>query len=118
LSRLPAPHTPLVRMYGTEVRCGGDQSGVSERLQLRTVGLEWREIEGEVVAVDLEGSVYLAINRTGAALWPSLAEGATRNDLIRTLIDRYELNESTAAADVDSFVAMLKEQNLVEASAT
>ncbi len=46
-------------------------------LRLRSDALAWREIEGQIVSVDLRGSVYLATNRTGAALWPALVEGTT-----------------------------------------
>jgi hypothetical protein len=43
-----------------------------DRLKLRDADLEWREVEGDLVVLDLRESRYLAINRTGRALWAAL----------------------------------------------
>ena len=51
-------------------------------LRLRDADLDWREVDREVVALDLRESRYLAINRAGQVLWAALAEGATRDDLM------------------------------------
>ena len=77
---------------------------MSERLRLRSHGLEWREIEGEVVALDVPTSRYLRLNRTGALLWSSLAAGATREELLERLMERFDLDETKAAADLDAFL--------------
>lgn len=87
---------------------------MSERFQLRTEGLEWRAIEGEIVAVDLKGSTYLAVNRSGALLWPALAQGATRAEMIETVAQNYGIDGARAAADVDAFLEMLEGRDLLE----
>jgi Coenzyme PQQ synthesis protein D (PqqD) len=90
---------------------------MGETLQLRTDGLEWRTIDGEVVALDTRASRYLAINDSGAIIWPVLADGATRAELIAQLQERYGVDAEVAAADVDAFVGALREQDLLEQSA-
>lgn len=87
---------------------------MSERLQLRSEELEWREIEGEIVALDRRSSRYLAVNRTGTALWPALREGATREELIGRLVSAYDVDEQTAGRDLDVFLAALQERDLLE----
>ncbi len=87
---------------------------MSGKLRLRNQALEWREIEGEVVAVDTRKAIYMAINHTGAVLWPALAEGATREELVERLTKSYEVDRGAAEGDVDAFVAMLEEQDLLE----
>ena len=57
-------------------------------LRLRPEALQWREIEGEVVAVDLETSSYLGANEAGAVLWRALAAGATKEELAALLVAR------------------------------
>jgi hypothetical protein len=84
-------------------------------LRLRSDDLEWREVHGEVVAIDLKGSVYFTLNRTGAELWPSLSEGATRDQLVERLCDAYRVDEATAARDVDAFLDSLRERELLTA---
>jgi hypothetical protein len=84
------------------------------KVRLRPGILEWREIEGEVVAVDTRTATYLAVNRTGAALWPALVEGAARNDLVTILADEFQIDRVNAKADVDAFIGTLVEQDLLE----
>jgi hypothetical protein len=82
--------------------------------KLRPNTVEWRPIEGEVVAVDLRTSVYFAINRTGALIWPELACGATREALVARLAQTCEIDRRQAGEEVDEFVAALAELDLLE----
>jgi hypothetical protein len=82
--------------------------------RLRSDALEWRSVDGQIVALDLRTSEYLSVNAAGAALWPGLAAGATREQLVATLADRFSLPEDAAGRDVDTFVASLRAQDLLE----
>ena len=87
---------------------------IHQILKLRPAALEWRPIEGEVVAVDLRSSVYFGINRTGAIIWPELAAGATREALVNRLADACEIDAGQAGREVDEFVAELAKLDLLE----
>lgn len=63
-------------------------------------------------AVDFSGIIKLS--DSGAYLWEILTEGAERDELVAKLLDKYEVDEATASADVDRFVAKLKEADLLE----
>jgi hypothetical protein len=76
--------------------------------------LEWRQVEGEIVALDLGAHEYVSVNRTGTAIWPSLAEGATRDELAGVLAERFGIGVEDAARDVDAFLAQLSERGLLE----
>jgi hypothetical protein len=82
-------------------------------LRLRDADLDWREVEGELVALDLRDSRYLAVNRTGQVLWAALAEGATRDQLVERLTDTFGIDDARAAADVDAFTAELESRDLL-----
>jgi hypothetical protein len=84
-------------------------------LKLRNVGLDWRLVEGEIVAVDLTRSEYLGINGTGSVLWQALVDGATRAALVETLLDQFEVPPERAGQDVDAFLGELREQDLLQA---
>ena len=90
--------------------------GTGERIRLRN-DLDWREIEGEVVVLDAETSNYFGISKTGAAIWPRLAEGATKDELVTVLLDRFDVDEATAGRDLDAFLGMLAERRLVTSDA-
>ena len=87
---------------------------MSRHLRIRSGAVEWRRLEEEIVAVDTRKSVYMAVNRSGAVLWPALLEGATREELVDRLMDAYGLERDDAERDVDSFVQALDEENLLE----
>lgn len=77
-----------------------------------------REIVGEYVMVPLgEGALkfsgMISTSQTGATLVEALKEGATRQELLDTLLREYEIDEATAAADLDEFLAQLKGLNLL-----
>lgn len=82
-------------------------------VKLRDDAIEWRMVEGEVVALDLRDSTYLSINPSGAVLWPLLVGGADRPALVERLFDHYGLDEDTASRDVDAFLAGLAERDLL-----
>jgi hypothetical protein len=83
------------------------------RFQLRDSELEWREVEGEIVALDLRASTYLSVNKTGTALWPRLTAGASRDELVAVLTSRFDVDAEAAGRDVDSFVGVLEEKGLL-----
>ena len=83
-------------------------------LRLRSGDLFWRASGGEVVALDADASRYFSANPTASVLWERLEHGATEEDLVETLRERYGVAEEVAAADVAAFVADLRGRGLLE----
>jgi Coenzyme PQQ synthesis protein D (PqqD) len=83
------------------------------RLRLREDAVRWREIDREVVAVDLVSSIYLTTNETGVRLWRRLADGATTDELVDELVEAFGIERERAAADVQSYVGALDARNLL-----
>ncbi len=86
-----------------------------ELLKLRTEGIAWTDVDGEIVALDEGAAMYLAANPSGALLWRALADGATRDSLAESLAGEYGLSLSRAQADTDAFLNALRERKLLEA---
>lgn len=82
-------------------------------LRLREQGLNWREIDGEVVVLDTERSHYLNLNETGAVLWLMLVEGASKPQLVEKLIDTFDVDQLTAQNDVEAFVTSCRENGVL-----
>ncbi len=82
-------------------------------MQLRQDGLSWHIAGDEIVILDLEGSVYLKLNGSGRTLWERLGTPATEADLVAVLLDGYDIDEARATADVTTFVADLRQRDLV-----
>jgi hypothetical protein len=87
---------------------------MTDVLKLRGQTLEWRELDGEVVALESRRSLYLTTNPAGTLLWRRLAEGATRADLVGALCEDYAIGTDVAERDVDAFIASAREHGLLE----
>ncbi|CAN5649430.1 hypothetical protein BH20ACT23_BH20ACT23_14530 [soil metagenome] len=87
---------------------------MTDSIKLRADSLEWREIEGQIVVLDLDGSTYLAVNRVGAVLWPDLVRGSGREDLVDRLTEVFDVTPAVARQDLDSFLATLADQGLLQ----
>jgi hypothetical protein len=80
----------------------------------RTDDLVWRELDDEVVLLDLRSSLYLTLNRTGRLMWERLAEPTTAARLTAVVAESYSLPPAEAAADVVAFLESLVARQLVE----
>lgn len=69
-----------------------------------------------VVAVGAEAkkhNVMITLNETGGLLWEKLMEGAEKKDLVNAILDVYDIDESTASADVDKFIDKISAEGLI-----
>lgn len=90
-----------------------DPEPVEGLIRLRP-DVEWRDVDGEVVALDLATAAYLSVNDTGSLLWPLVARGATQVQLVTELVRHFALDSEQAGADVAAFVTQLRSLALVE----
>ena len=85
------------------------------RLRLKEADVHWREIDGEVIALEARASRYVATNGAGTVLWRALLGGATREGLADELVRVYGIERDRALADADHFIAKLAELDLLAA---
>jgi hypothetical protein len=85
-----------------------------QEIRLKSRALEWREIDGELVALEAEGSLYLAANPAATLLWRRLSDGATRDELCQALVAAYGIDHDLACRDVDAFLAQARELHVLE----
>jgi hypothetical protein len=95
------------------VRNGAGRELGMDTLTLRSEGVAWTDVDGEVVALDEDAAMYLAANEAGALLWRALAVGATRESLAQMLAAEYGLAREQAQADTDAFITALRERGLL-----
>ena len=78
-----------------------------------------RKILDETVAIPTQEAArklsgLVAMNETGEFLFELLQKTQTEESLVQALLDAYEIDEETAKTDVEVFVKILKENNLLE----
>ena len=83
-------------------------------LKLRSQGVAWTDVDGDIVALDEQAAVYLGANPAGALLWRALVDGATRESLADKLAGEFGIPLERAQADTNAFLAALREHALLE----
>lgn len=82
-------------------------------------GFMLREVAGSyvVVAVGKRSEQFngmVNLNETGAFLWKLVEQGASRDELLNSLLEAYEVEREKAEQDVDKFISVLQQNNFVE----
>lgn len=63
-------------------------------------------------SVNFNGIINL--NESGAFLFNILHNGADREELLKKMLDEYEVDEKTASNDIDTFIKKLKDAEILE----
>ncbi len=82
-------------------------------------GLILRQIADTYIVVAIgeqakKANVMITLNETGGFLWQKLSEGSNEEELLRAILNTYDIDEATAKADVEDFVKKVKDSGLVE----
>jgi Coenzyme PQQ synthesis protein D (PqqD) len=83
-------------------------------VKLRSEGLTWQEIDGELVILDLNNSVYLTTNAAGAVIAKLLTEERTVDELSGALVAEFGIENDVARHDTEAFVKQLKDKRLLD----
>lgn len=82
-------------------------------------GFMLREVAGNYVVVAIgEASKsfngVINLNESGAFLWRKLSEGISKEDLVKALLEEYDVDEEIANKDIDNFIEKLKGSDILE----
>lgn len=86
----------------------------SEPIVMRSSGLSWREVGGEVIVLDLERSHYVNLNGPAALLWRQIADGALVPQLIAELVAAFDVGPERARSDTLALLTDLRELGLLD----
>lgn len=74
-------------------------------------GFILRTVAGETIVLpsgdELDLNMMITLNGTGKFLWERLETGAETEELVSALLAEYDVDEATARAGVEQFVAKL-----------
>ena len=79
----------------------------------------FRKIAGDNVVVPIgqqisEFNGLIKLNNSGAFLWNILKEGSSKEELVDKLQEEYEVDQDFAENDVEKFIQILKERDMLE----
>lgn len=74
----------------------------------------FRDLDGEMVLLDLRTGVYCSLDPLGTRIWALTQEGHALGDVVRLVVEEYDVTSERFSADLLGFVASLREKGLVE----
>lgn len=82
-------------------------------------GYMLREVAGcnVVVSVGIETMDFggmINLNDSGAFLWKILEKGASEEELLRAMLDEYDVSEDVAKKDINAFITKMTEADLLD----
>lgn len=77
-----------------------------------------REIAGDYVIVPVGESMrgingIISVNEVGALLWKCLQQEQTEADLIKAVLDEYDVSEENARDDIREFLDEMRKNDLI-----
>lgn len=72
-----------------------------------------REIDGELVLLDLRSEKYFGLDEVGARFWAALAEHGTVHDARRALLEEFEVEPGRLERDLTRLLDELQAHGLV-----
>lgn len=78
---------------------------------LRQIGDDCVIVPVGKAALDFNGMI--TVNETGAFLWEQLVKGTSKEGLLETLMETYEVTQEEAERDIDEFLDVLYKNNIL-----
>ena len=78
---------------------------------LRQIGDDYIIVPVGQAALSFNGMI--TVNETGAFLWEQLVKGTSKEGLLQTLMETYEVTQEEAERDIDEFLDVLYKNNIL-----
>jgi hypothetical protein len=113
VGRLASPSTPDDRSDMGEPSERDSKQPEPRCYTLRTEGTTWRELDDQIVVLDLDSSVYLNVTGSGAVVWELLARGTSLDAMLAAVLEVYDVEPEAARSDLLAFLDELTTRQLL-----
>lgn len=72
------------------------------------------DLAGDTAILHLKSGTYFTLNATGTTVWKLIQQPTRVSEVHRSLLERYEIDPETCAADLQALIGDLLEHGLVE----
>ena len=77
----------------------------------------FRDLAGEAVLLNLSAGTYYGLDAVGTRIWHLLADHGTTEEIVKTLLDEFEVEENQLRRDVDDLIRQLIDKGLLKTDA-
>ena len=75
--------------------------------------LSWRDVNDEMVALNLKTGEYYTFNDVGREIWLALTEGKSPGEIVEMIVAKYDAERAAAESDVADFVGGLLDKGVL-----
>ncbi|HZJ78703.1 MAG TPA: PqqD family protein [Clostridia bacterium] len=78
-----------------------------------------RKVAGSYIIVAtgraaIDFTKVINLNETGAFLWSMLEKGVTKDEMVKNLLQEYNVSEEKATEDINVFIEKVKQEDMLE----
>jgi Coenzyme PQQ synthesis protein D (PqqD) len=77
----------------------------------------WTDLSDEIVILKLDTGIYFGLDQVGARIWKLIAEGRSRDDVVREICAEYDAPGEQIERDFEELVTELSQEGLVKTAA-
>ena len=78
--------------------------------------IAWRNINEEVVILNLKSGEYFTLNDVGRFVWLAITDRNNIEEICQKVVDTFAVSPETAAKDIDIFVTGMMNEGLLHES--
>ena len=91
-------------------------NGTTEKLRA-VDGLAWRQVEDDAYVFHMQGTLHVLEGDVAVHLWSMIdEEGASREELLESVVSRFSVSREQAVCDLDEFLQSLLDAGLLDSS--
>ena len=75
--------------------------------------VSWRDVNDEMVALNLKTGEYYTFNDVGREIWLALTDDKSPSDIVEMVIVKYDTERAAAESDVTDFIVGLLDKNVL-----
>lgn len=75
--------------------------------------LAFRKIDGVYYVIDPENMKLFSFNETATFIWDTILSRKDLSEILKSLVDEYEIDKEVAKNDLEEFICLLKNNNLI-----
>ena len=75
--------------------------------------LSWRDVNDEMVALNLKTGEYYTFNDVGRGIWLALTDDKSPSEIVEMVVTKYDTKRAAAESDVADFVGGLLDKGVL-----
>ena len=90
-----------------------DDPMLPENAFIMSEQVNWRDIKGETVVLNIESGVFYTLNEVGRTIWEMVVDGQTLEAITHQLSKKFEVSPDTTRADTEKFLQRLMDEGIL-----